>query len=60
MFGGTKLIVPANWEIKSEIVTVIGNMEDKRPASPKLGEGSGKVLVLTGTTVFGGIEISSY
>lgn len=60
VFGGTKLIVPANWEIKSELVTVLGSVEDKRPVQPNVTTESPKVLVLTGTTVFGGIEIKSY
>ena len=35
VFGGTKLIVPANWEIRSEqSVTVFGSIEDKRALQP--------------------------
>lgn len=60
VFGGTKLVVPANWEIKSELVTVFGSVEDKRPAQPNLSNEPLKVLVLTGTTVFGGIDIRSF
>lgn len=60
VFGGTKLIVPANWQIKSELVTVFGSVEDKRPNIPTPGAESEKVLVLTGDTIFGGIEIRSY
>ncbi len=56
-FGGTKLIVPPNWSVQSEAVTIFGGLEDKRPASP---ESSDKVLVLKGTVIFGGIEIKSY
>jgi predicted membrane protein len=59
VFGGTKLIVPANWQIRSELVTVLGSVEDHRP-TPATDDQSGKVLVLTGTTFFGGIEIQSY
>ena len=61
VFGGTKLIVPANWQIKSELsVTAFGSMEDKRPIQPNVNNEPVKTLVLTGTTVFGGIEIRSY
>lgn len=60
VFGGTKLIVPANWEIKSELVTVFGSVEDKRAIQPTLETEPRKVLVLTGTTVLGGIEIRNY
>ncbi|MBL7933869.1 MAG: hypothetical protein JNL60_18340 [Bacteroidia bacterium] len=60
VFGGTKLIVPANWEIKSELVTVFGSVEDKRALQPTIETEPRKVLVLTGTTVLGGIEIRNY
>jgi len=59
VFGGTKLIIPANWRIKSEVVTVFGGIEDKRPLQPG-NINYDKVLVLIGTTVFGGIDIRSY
>jgi predicted membrane protein len=57
IFGGTKLIVPPNWGVQSEAVTIFGGLEDKRPASP---ESTDKILVLKGTVIFGGIEIKSY
>jgi predicted membrane protein len=60
VFGGVKLIVPANWEIRSELVTIIGSVEDKRAVQPVVGQEPTKLLVLTGDTIFGGIEISSY
>lgn len=53
IFGGTKLIVPANWEVKSEAVTIFGGLEDKRSASVMNSNGD-KVLVLKGTVIFGG------
>jgi predicted membrane protein len=61
VFGGTKLIVPANWEIKlSETVTICGGIEDKRPLQTPASGDEQKVLILAGTTVFGGIEIKSF
>jgi predicted membrane protein len=59
VFGGTRLIVPANWEIKSSLTAFFGGIEDKRPAVPR-GEGPVKKLILEGTSVFGGIDIESY
>ena len=58
-FGGTKLIVPSNWEVKSEAVTVFGGLEDKRSIGAST-ESSGKILLLKGTVIFGGIEIKSF
>lgn len=60
VFGGTKLIIPANWEIKSDNVSICGGIEDKRPAQPGSSIEPVKVLKLIGITVFGGIEIKSH
>ena len=61
IFGGTKIIIPANWEIKSELVSVFGSIEDKRMIQPTtLGSEPNKTLILKGTTFFGGIEIKSF
>ena len=61
IFGGTKLIIPANWEIKSELVSVFGSIEDKRMVdSLPLANENSKTLILRGTTLFGGIEIKSF
>jgi predicted membrane protein len=59
IFGGTKLIVPSNWEIKPEIVAIFGGIEDKRTMQNVSGNAD-KILVLKGTTLFGGIEIKNY
>lgn len=59
IFGGTKLIVPSNWEVKSEAVTIFGGLEDKR-SMQAIAAHPDKVLVLKGTVFFGGIEIKSF
>lgn len=60
VFGGTRLIIPANWEIQSELSAILGSVEDKRRLNTTpAGDGS-KVLVLKGAAVFGGIEIQSF
>lgn len=58
MFGGTKLIVPPDWEVQSDMMAIFGGIDDKRP--PAAAAGSGKVLYLDGTCLFGGLEIKSY
>lgn len=60
VFGGTLLIVPANWEIKSEVVCAFGSVEDKRIIQPITGTENRKVLTLRGTVFMGGIEIKNY
>ena len=59
VFGGAKILAPANWEIKSEIVCVCGSVEDKRPIMQG-GHEPSKILILKGTVFCGGIEIKSY
>jgi predicted membrane protein len=58
VFGGTKIIVPANWTIHSEMVAIFGGIEDKRP--PQLNAIPDKILVIEGTSIFGGIDIKSF
>jgi predicted membrane protein len=60
IFGGTKLIVPAHWEIQSELTAILGSVEDKRPQVAKFGNENGAVLILRGAAIFGGIDIKSY
>ncbi len=61
VFGGTQLIIPANWDIQSDIVCVFGSVEDKRPPHQSApGEENKKLLILRGTVIFGGIEIKSF
>ena len=59
LFAGTKIVIPSNWYLKNEISAIFGGVEDKRPlqsASPD----ENKVLILRGSCVFGGIDISAY
>lgn len=60
IFGGTTLIVPPHWYVKSdEMVAILGGIDDKRPPMPQ-GYDPNKVLILKGTTLFGGLNIKSY
>lgn len=59
VFGGTKLIIPSDWDVKNEISAVFGGVEDKRNFSNSHAETS-KKLKLTGACVFGGIEVTNY
>lgn len=58
IMGGTKLILPAHWTVRSEITTIMGGLEDKRPSH--IQRDPNKVMILRGTTVMGGIEIRTY
>ena len=58
-FGGTKLIVPEEWEIKIEVTSVFGGFSDKRVRSI-VEKDREKTLIITGVNVFGGGEIVNY
>lgn len=59
IFGGTKIIVPPHWMVKPEMAAIFGGIDDKRTIQSAVVDHS-KVLVLKGTSIFGGIEIRSF
>ena len=58
IMGGTKIIVPPNWEVRSNLTSVFGSVEDKRVNVSTTH--TDKVLNIDGTSIFGGIEIRNY
>lgn len=59
VFGGVKLLIPAHWDVQIGLSNVAAGVEDKR----YLQQGAvdpNKKLILTGSVVFGGVEITSY
>jgi predicted membrane protein len=58
VMGGTKIIVPPHWEVRSQMTSVFGNIEDKRQNIGSTDHS--KVLIIDGSSVFGGIEIRNY
>lgn len=59
IFGGTKIIVPEDWNVKVEVVSIFGGFEDKRGASVISRTSSGKIVVIKGTCIFGGGEVNT-
>lgn len=59
IFGGIEIIVFFNWVIKFEIVIIVGLVEDKRFVE-LMDFDLGKIVILWGICVFGGIEINSF
>jgi hypothetical protein len=51
--------VPADWDVKSDIVAIFGGIEDKRSLE-SISINPGKVLLLKGTSIFAGIEIRNF
>lgn len=59
IFGGTKLIVPRDWEVRTEATAIFGGVEDKRVSAVEVVSEE-RVLIITGTVIFGGVDIVSY
>jgi len=59
IFGGTKIIVPENWNVKTEVVSIFGGFEDKRGNSIISRVDQSKIVVIKGVAIFGGGEITS-
>ncbi len=59
IFGGVKIIVPPNWDVKSEVATIFGGLEDKR-ALTTYNDVTKKILVIKGVALFGGVSINNY
>ena len=58
-FGGCKIIVPSDWEIKVEVNAIFGGFSDKRSNLSSITEKSDKILIIKGVAIFGGGEITS-
>ena len=58
MFGGSKIIVPDDWNIKVEVISIFGGYKDKRRSISTINKNS--ELIVKGFTMFGGGEISNY
>lgn len=58
IMGGTKIIVPPHWEVRSEITALFAGFEDKRQ-QPTVSNPD-KLLIIDGTSIFGGIELKNF
>jgi predicted membrane protein len=58
IMGGTKIIVPSHWEVRSEVTAVFAGFEDKR--QQPVANNPDKLLILQGTSIFGGIELKNF
>ena len=57
VFGGSKLLIPSDWDVKIDVISIFGGYSDKRM---NLSESNNnKELIIKGLVVFGGGEIKS-
>ncbi|MBW7839431.1 MAG: hypothetical protein H3C36_07295, partial [Chitinophagaceae bacterium] len=60
VFGGTKLVVPSDWNVKNEVTAIFGGIDDKRKYLANIVPDPEKSLLIKGSCLFGGIDIVSY
>ncbi len=58
LFAGLELRLPSNWEVKNQVSTIAGAVEDKRNFYSHTTENK-KTLIIKGSVTFGGIEIKN-
>jgi predicted membrane protein len=59
LMGGIEIKVPPDWEVVSDVVILLGAMEDGRRARPEGATPPTHRLVLRGIAIMGGIELTS-
>ncbi len=59
VFGGIKIIVPRDWNVKTEVVSIFGGFADKRNFFAEQTNDPTKTLYIKGACIFGGGEIRS-
>lgn len=57
IFGGSTLIIPSDWNVKIEVMSIFGGYSDKRMAAQV---DINKTLIIKGVTIFGGGEIKNF
>ena len=60
VFGGCTIIVPDDWNVKIEVVPVLGGFGDSRKLNPGRIIDTTRQFVIKGAVVFGGGEVKSY
>lgn len=58
LFGGGKVMVPQDWQVDIRTTAIAGAVEDKTMAMGEAPSQDRPRLVLTGTALFGGVEIT--
>jgi predicted membrane protein len=60
VFGGTTIIVPDEWNVKIDVVPILGGFGDSRKLIPGRTVDPSRQLIIKGAVVFGGGEVKSY
>ncbi|MDF1548081.1 MAG: DUF5668 domain-containing protein [Bacteroidales bacterium] len=57
IFGGTKFVIPSDWDVTIDVVPIFGGFADKRNTLKNFHINSDKRLIIKGLTLFGGGEV---
>lgn len=60
VFGGSTLVVPPDWDIRMDVVSIFGGFSDKRYKRQDSQVMPNKKLIIKGLVIFGGGELKSY
>lgn len=60
IFGGSSLIVPPDWDVRMEVVSIFGGFSDKRYKRQESSTDAKKQLTIKGLAIFGGGDIKTY
>lgn len=60
IFGGTKIIVPRDWNVRTEMVSIFGGFSDKRSFFAENNIDPSKTLIIKGVAIFGGGELKNF
>ncbi len=59
IFGGAEIRVPETWKVEQRGQTLFGGYTDTTRLSKDANAPSAKTLLITGTTLFGGVEVTN-
>jgi len=59
-FGGISIIMPSDWQVKSEVISIIGGFADRRTRISNVVITNNKELIIKGIAIFGGGDIKSF
>ncbi len=60
LLGGIEIIVPRDWKIIVNVTPIFGGVDDKRVVNANQVYESNKILIISGTVLFGGFDIKTY
>lgn len=60
IFGGLDILLPADWDVKVDVVSILGEFSNKSAGYVKPSETSTGQLIIRGNAIFGGGEIKRF